>query len=424
MQSAGFIIFVVWIAASNLVLGFALAVAVGHGPQRLSRRWTPRLSLPRLVFPALGLRLPVRRKPRANIEAAPPTPQAEPEEPAAEAEAVAGAAPDDGIPLDEALAQFQMEVADVRDGLHKVQQRVQACAESPSVDAVEHCVAELTTVGQRILSGRADSLQAIEDASNGSEAHQKAISEVQQASANQATDILQALDDIGLMEVRPESLAEDCQRLKSHTDALSASCESMGQSIEAARPSSDSRQSAVDEAVPTQLERVEASDALDDWWADDPDHQRPLTMVMIDLDGVGALNQEIGETAVDAVLAQVEERVLAANIQGGRATQINAQRFLLLLPKVEPPKLKREVEKLREQIGSIPVQAERSDLQLTASCAIAFSRAGDSARALVARAEAALLEAKQFGGNRTFVNDGDFPTPVISAERQEVAAAM
>ena len=420
MSGVGFVIFVLWIAVSNLMLGFALAVFMGHGPRRF-----PQLSLaiiPRLTLPTFKLSFLRRRKPEDEPEA---TAQ---EAPAKEEAPTATTRPaDDGISLDEALVQFQLEVADVRGSLDDAAQRVQACAEAPTVEGVEECVADLKSAGHRILDGRAESLRSIELSSDGSEAQQKAVGDMQQAAADQAKDILQALDEIDQLEIRPETLEADCQRLKNHTDSLAATCDTMSQSIEAAKTepaSQDSPETEHDDTAEVHLERVEASEALDDWWADDPDHQRLLTMVMIDLDGTGKLNQAIGEQQVDALLAKVEEVILQADIHGGRASQINTQRFLLLLPKVEMPKLTREVEQLREQIGSLAITSEDCEAQLTASCAIACSQAGDSARALVDRTEAALLEAKQFGGNRTFLNEGEFPTPVVGSSRPETAAAM
>ena len=428
MSAVGMIIFVLWIALSNLMLGFALAVAMGHGPQRL-----PQFSLallPQLRFPSLKLPFTMWRKSPNEEQALPPRPQAVPETPMAEAAEESTAettiAPDNGLSLDEALAQFQMEVDDVRGGLDDVQQRVQACTAAPTVEAVQECVADLQTVSHRILDQRAESLQAIETSADSSDVQQKVVDDMQQAAANQAKDILQTLGEIDQLEIRPDTLEEDCQRLQNHTQALAATCDTVSQSIESAQATSSSQERSEGESNSTaeiHLERVEASEALDEWWADDPDHQRLLTMVMIDLDGVGKLNEALGEPKVDALLSKVEEVILEANIHGGSASQINAQRFLLLLPKVEMPKLTREVEQLRERITSLPIDSESGELQLTASCAIACSHAGDSARALVDRTEAALLEAKQFGGNRTFMNEGEFPTPVVGVARLETAAA-
>ena len=428
MSGVGFVIFVLWIAVSNLVLGFALAIAMGHGPRRM-----PRLGLALLLrwrMPSLRWRLPLLNRSNSAEPAESSAPAESPPQGTSSPTVAAGeptAATDDGVPLAEALAQFQSEVADVRSGFEDVKQRVQACAESPTAEVIEDCVADLKNVGQQILDQRANAIECLQDSSDGSAAQQQAIDEVQQASARQAADIQETLEEITQLELNPESLEQDCQQLQDHTETLVACCDGVSESIETAKSQVEAEAAtshANRSGAEPQLERVEASAALDEWWADDPEHERPLTMVMIDLDGVAGLNEAYGKPEVDSLLTRVEELVGAADIHGGRATQINAQRFLLLLPKVEMQKLTREIEQLREQIAALSVSCEKGELQVTASCAIAFSRAGDSARALVARAESALLEAKQFGGNRTFTNQGDFPTPAAVTALQEEAVAV
>ena len=425
MQGAGLVIFLLWIAVSNLVLGFALAIAMGHGPRRL-----PGLafSLPAFRLPKLKLKLPsIRRQVNEEMpevdeteqQPAPSQDQTSESEPEPEPEIAMES--DDGIPLAEALAQFQQDLAEVRNDLSDVGSRLDECSASPTVDAVEECVADLKDAGQGMLDLQTESLKAIED-NEGTNA-----TEIRQAAEEQASQIQQRLEAIDQMEIRPESLEEDCERLKKHRNALTATCATIDQSLtEASNPAGDttatSDSDSSESAKEMHLEQMNASDALDEWWANDPDHQRPLTMVMIDLDHIGKLNDELGKDVVDSILAHVERAIVNADVHGGRASMINPQRFLLLLPNVAVPKLTKEVETLRETIRSMPLEIESEDVEVTASCAIATSHPGDSARALVTRAEAALIEAKQFGGNRTFLNEGEFPTPVVGATAAVPAA--
>ena len=426
MQGVGLIVFVLWIALSNLAVGFALAVFAGHGPRRLPSLFAklPNLRLPTLRIPSL------RQGTTENVvtddDSSPSEPEPAPPSPVPETQTESTNVVDDGLPLDEALALFQQDVAEVRDGLNSVSDRLDACSAAPSVEAVEDCVADLKDAGQDMLQRQADQLKVVKE-SGGSAASSAVVTKVEQAAAEQASQIQQALNEIDQMEIRPETLQEDCQRLKDHTSALTASCDALGQSVNTAQAKVNIGDADVESNPSTsqcenQLEQVEASDALNNWWADDPDHQRPLTMVMIDLDRVGQLNECVGEETVDGLLARVQEEILAADILGGKASGINAQRFLLLLPDVDVPKLTHEIEALRERIHTIPDAQDNADVELTASCAIAISQPGDSARALVSRAEAALIEAKQFGGNRTFLNEGEFPTPVVGALAVEPAS--
>ena len=462
MQSLGPILLVIWIGVTNLVLGFALATAMGHGPRRM-----PRLGLnfvPPMRLPTLRLRLPFFKKRTAEtatetepaVDQTPVSPSseaaieapAETSSPASQTSntvasnaaaskttasktAASTLAPpttadDDGLPLDLVLAQFQQEVAGVRDGLASVNQRVQQCSETPTVEAVDKCVADLKGVGNRLLDQQTESLRAMENCRDGSATSEQLISEMHQEAATQASHIRQTLDEIQQIEAQDNSVDEDCQRLKQHSDALAASCDAIDKSVSQAREQATGDPAlASDEATSQhpgdQMEQMDASEALHCWWADDPEHQRPLTMAMIDIDGVGNLNEALGNEQVDGALNDVKALVLAADLGGGHVSEIDPQRFLLLLPTGAAEQSTELVEELRTAINELAVDAEHADLHLSASCAVANARPGDTARALVARAEAALSEAKQFGGNRTFLNEGDFPVPVAGNPEPAVA---
>jgi len=170
------------------------------------------------------------------------------------------------------------------------------------------------------------------------------------------------------------------------------------------------------------LEQKDALETLSQWWADDPERERPLTMALVDVDRVAALNDDIGRQATDQLLRRVERQILALDFPGSWANRIDAQRFLLLLPDSSPEQCTEAMESLRRSIEEAGADATSGDPPLTASCAVAICRPGDTAHALASRAEATLAEAKQFGRNRTFLNEGEFPTPVVAANEPAVAA--
>ena len=120
MGNIGFILLALWIAVSNLGLGFALAVALGHGPQR----W-PRLRLPALKFPTLKLPS-LRRSPQAEEK------DTTEHESASAADAPVESEPEttveDGMSLETALAEFEKEVAIVRDEEEVAQAELAATA--------------------------------------------------------------------------------------------------------------------------------------------------------------------------------------------------------------------------------------------------------------------------------------------------------
>ena len=121
-----------------------------------------------------------------------------------------------------------------------------------------------------------------------------------------------------------------------------------------------------------------------------------LSLLLIDLDGLKALNDRSGHSAGDAAL----RHAAAAIRRGSRATDIAARwggdEFALLAPNTGPAEARRLAERIR-------AAAEGDSHSITVSVGVATaarSRGGWSPEALVREADAALYEAKRLGRNR------------------------
>jgi len=121
--------------------------------------------------------------------------------------------------------------------------------------------------------------------------------------------------------------------------------------------------------------------------------QRPLCVALIDLDDFKTLNDQQGHLAGDRFL-QRTARAWQHAIRGSDVlTRFGGDEFAVLLPDTEPSRASEAIERLRA--------ATADDVRFSAG--LAPWREGDQGDDLVARADAALYEAKRLGKGRTVI---------------------
>ena len=121
--------------------------------------------------------------------------------------------------------------------------------------------------------------------------------------------------------------------------------------------------------------------------------QRPLCIALIDLDNFKALNDEQGHLAGDRFLERAATAWQLAVRRSDVLTRFGGDEFAVLLPDTEPGRAAEAVERLRA--------ATPDGVRFSAG--LAPWRAGDHGDDLVARADAALYEAKRLGKGRTVI---------------------
>lgn len=124
----------------------------------------------------------------------------------------------------------------------------------------------------------------------------------------------------------------------------------------------------------------------------------PLTAVMFDIDHFKQVNDTYGHQTGDEVIVMVAELARRQARQGDVVGRIGGEEFVWLLPGIDAAAARGLAERLR---GAVEEGIEGSALpNVTISVGLAQLVDGDDGDAVLARADAALYEAKESGRNR------------------------
>ena len=138
-------------------------------------------------------------------------------------------------------------------------------------------------------------------------------------------------------------------------------------------------------------------------------HNRPLSVIMCDLDHFKNINDTYGHGGGDYVLQEFGERVRRNLRTSDLAGRIGGEEFLLVLPETDMEGAKLLAERLRAATADAPFDLTTGPVTVTCSLGVAQRRPEDrDGGALLARADGALYVAKHQGRNR-FVADPPQP---------------
>jgi len=157
-----------------------------------------------------------------------------------------------------------------------------------------------------------------------------------------------------------------------------------------------------------------AVEAILGQWAEVRPNPDALPCVaLLDVDRVDQINQRYGRGVTDHMLDAVWKLVQGEQRHGATASRVNPQRFALLFADPDARRAANIVERLRQTIAKMHFVHGERETRVSVSCGLSGPTPGDEVEGLVARAGAALDEAKRYGRNRTFLHRGDLPAPVV-----------
>jgi diguanylate cyclase (GGDEF)-like protein len=125
--------------------------------------------------------------------------------------------------------------------------------------------------------------------------------------------------------------------------------------------------------------------------------QKPLALLLLDLDGFKDINDRLGHDAGDKLLRRVAERLQSCIRGGDTACRYGGDEFVLLLPEVDDANRAFEVaEKIRVRLAKRYV-VDGSSMMVTASIGVAvYAGDGMGPNDLIKQADGAMYLAKTF----------------------------
>jgi diguanylate cyclase (GGDEF)-like protein/putative nucleotidyltransferase with HDIG domain len=136
---------------------------------------------------------------------------------------------------------------------------------------------------------------------------------------------------------------------------------------------------------------------------------RPLSLIMGDLDLLRRINNNFGHIAGDAALQGVARVMRDLAREYDVVARFGGEEFAVLMPEASLEEAQERAEHMRQRIAetviSVPTSVE--PIRVTISMGVASRREGEGKDSLVHRADLALYQAKEHGRNRVYVHGAE-----------------
>ena len=125
-----------------------------------------------------------------------------------------------------------------------------------------------------------------------------------------------------------------------------------------------------------------------------------LCVAILDIDHFKSINDRFGHPAGDTVLRMVAKRTTESLRSRDVVGRLGGEEFGVILPAADTSTAQIACDRMREALCASPIATSDAIIQVTASIGVAQLQDDDDAARLIARADAALYEAKNAGRNQ------------------------
>ena len=147
-------------------------------------------------------------------------------------------------------------------------------------------------------------------------------------------------------------------------------------------------------------------------WARSQRAQRPISVLLIDVDHLQRVNARHGHPAGDAVLGALGARLARLVRTADVACRYDGEAFLLLFPDMALATAAQRAEHVRAEVEALRIEFEGATIQATVSVGLAvWPDHTDRPESLISMADAALNRAKDDGRNRVVVTSDQRAAP-------------
>jgi len=142
----------------------------------------------------------------------------------------------------------------------------------------------------------------------------------------------------------------------------------------------------------------------------------PVTVALVEVEPVDWIGDRLTSVIDERLLSGVSIIVRESLASDHTAARFAGQQLLLLVPHEDVHQATRRTEEMRQRIANTEFLADGRSVHTTVTCALTDVSKDRSGTKLFEFLQEALSEAKRYGGNRTFMHDGNSPTPVVPPE--------
>ncbi len=227
-------------------------------------------------------------------------------------------------------------------------------------------------------------------------AEARELDQLKNSVSQRLDQIVAAMDKYQVSEDRRESsLSEQLDALVERVKLMESASASAEQRIE------EQRQKALRDVL-TQLPNREAyQQRLEQEFERWQRYDRPLTMVVCDVDHFKRINDTYGHLAGDKVLRIIAKTLRKRLRKTDFVARFGGEEFVALLPETDQAAAYKVVEGVREAIANCPFHFKDKPVKITMSFGISGFVTEDNAEQVFARCDRALYQAKDQGRNQS-----------------------
>ena len=133
----------------------------------------------------------------------------------------------------------------------------------------------------------------------------------------------------------------------------------------------------------------------------------PLTMLMMDMDGLKTINDTHGHTCGAFAIAETGRIIKEVLASKGLASRFGGDEFVAFLPKISLEEAMKYAEEIRKRVEEHPYEKDGVQLDPTISIGIAALWEEDTPQSILERTDAAMYRSKRGGRNRITVSIED-----------------
>jgi len=177
------------------------------------------------------------------------------------------------------------------------------------------------------------------------------------------------------------------------------------ESTELRKSAEDSRELALKDALTGIWNRQALNEDLEKEFTRWQRYQKPLSIVVWDIDLFKRVNDNYGHAAGDKVLKTIARIFMQATRDADFIARFGGEEFVGVFPETRLEDALSLANKIREKVETSKFHYENKPVAITASAGLATFRPNDTIEDVFKRADAAMYRAKETGRNRCIAED-------------------